>query len=138
MGGCDALWAGVPVVTLPLDRMASRVCASLCTAVGFSSEMVVQSYQAYEERAVLLGIDHLQRKELRQQLRDARASCPLFDTHMRTRDFERLLKAIWERHAEGQAPCTLAVESLPPPPLDARRTPCHIPYDPKAHNLDVP
>ena len=31
---CDVLWAGVPIVTLPLRRMASRVCASLVTAAG--------------------------------------------------------------------------------------------------------
>merc|ERR1712008_334698 len=110
--GCDALWAGVPVVTLPLERMASRVCASLCTAVGLEREMVVQSFEEYEERAVLLGVDHVRRKALRQQLRDARLNCPLFDTHMWTRDFERLLQTIWGRHAEGAAPQTFAVEKL--------------------------
>jgi len=136
--GCDSLWAGVPVVTLPLERMASRVCASLCTAVGLEREMVVQSYEAYEEWAVVLGTDHTRRKELRQQLKDARSSCPLFDTHMWTRDFERLLTAIWERHAEGEAPQTFALEKLPPPLLAARCSPHHIPYDPRAHNLDVP
>ena len=43
--GCDVLWAGCPMVTLPLERMASRVAASLCHATGLGHEMVVQSQQ---------------------------------------------------------------------------------------------
>mmetsp|Transcript_24123 Transcript_24123/g.75676 ORF Transcript_24123/g.75676 Transcript_24123/m.75676 type:complete len:888 (-) Transcript_24123:416-3079(-) len=32
--GCDVLWSGCPIITLPLERMASRVAASLCYAIG--------------------------------------------------------------------------------------------------------
>ena len=35
------LWGACPMVTLPLERMASRVAASLCYATGLGSEMVV-------------------------------------------------------------------------------------------------
>jgi len=37
------LWGGCPMVTLPLERMASRVAASLCYATGLGPEMVVNS-----------------------------------------------------------------------------------------------
>jgi len=43
--GCDVLWGGCPMVTLPLERMASRVAASLCYATGLGPEMVVASQQ---------------------------------------------------------------------------------------------
>lgn len=43
--GCDVLWGGCPMVTLPLERMASRVAASLCFATGLGHEMVVNSQQ---------------------------------------------------------------------------------------------
>lgn len=43
--GCDVLWGGCPMVTLPLERMASRVAASLCYATGLGHEMVVNSQQ---------------------------------------------------------------------------------------------
>ena len=46
--GCDVLWGGCPMVTLPLERMASRVAASLCYATGLGPEMVVSSQQEYE------------------------------------------------------------------------------------------
>lgn len=39
------LWGGCPIVTLPLERMASRVAASLCYATGLGAEMVVSSQQ---------------------------------------------------------------------------------------------
>ena len=39
--GCDVLWGACPMVTLPLERMASRVAASLCYATGLGPEMVV-------------------------------------------------------------------------------------------------
>jgi protein O-GlcNAc transferase len=38
--GCDVLWGGCPMVTLPLERMASRVAASLAYATGLGHEMV--------------------------------------------------------------------------------------------------
>ena len=49
--GCDVLWGGCPMVTLPLERMASRVAASLCYATGLGPEMVVSSQQEYEVRS---------------------------------------------------------------------------------------
>jgi hypothetical protein len=48
--GCDVLWGGCPMVTLPLQRFASRVAASLCHATGLGDEMVVCSQKEYEDR----------------------------------------------------------------------------------------
>lgn len=39
--GTDVLWAGLPMVTLPLEKMATRVAGSLCLATGVGEEMVV-------------------------------------------------------------------------------------------------
>ncbi len=44
------LWSCCPMVTLPLERMASRVAASLCAATGLGHEMIVSSQQEYEEK----------------------------------------------------------------------------------------
>ena len=54
--GCDVLWGGVPMVTLPLERMASRVAASLCAATGLGAEMVVSSQQEYEDKVRGAGV----------------------------------------------------------------------------------
>jgi len=39
--GTDILWAGLPMVTLPLEKMATRVAGSLCLATGLGEEMIV-------------------------------------------------------------------------------------------------
>ena len=44
--GCDALWAGVPMVTLRGVKMASRVGASLVEAAGMP-ELVTDSLEEY-------------------------------------------------------------------------------------------
>ena len=102
--GCDVLWGGCPVVTLPLERQASRVCASLCAATGLGAEMIVGSLAEYEERAVALGLDPGARGALRERLRAARRTCPLFDTRRWVRDLERVLRRMWVVHCEGRGP----------------------------------
>jgi len=102
--GCDVLWAGAPIVTLPLERMASRVAASLCAAAGFGDEMIVSSQQEYEERAVFLGLNHTYRENLRQRLKASRLSNPLFDTRRWVSNFERVLFKMWDIHCEGRGP----------------------------------
>lgn len=62
--GCDVLWGGCPMVTLPLERMASRVAASLCYATGLGHEMVVSSQQEYEVSSPQCHIVGLCSKEL--------------------------------------------------------------------------
>ncbi|KAL1915529.1 uncharacterized protein VTP21DRAFT_6653 [Calcarisporiella thermophila] len=54
---CDILWSGTPIVTYPRyeHKMCSRVAASIAKATGFEREMVVNSEQEYEERAVALA-----------------------------------------------------------------------------------
>ena len=54
MVGMDVLWAGTPVLTLPLETLASRVAASQLYALGFPN-LVAESRKEYEEIAVRLG-----------------------------------------------------------------------------------
>lgn len=53
----DILWSGTPVLTWPKHRykMASRVAASIVNATGLGERLIVDSEQAYEERAVELA-----------------------------------------------------------------------------------
>ncbi|KAG6529291.1 hypothetical protein ZIOFF_011488 [Zingiber officinale] len=78
--GTDVLWAGLPMVTLPLDKMATRVAGSLCLATGVGEEMIVYSLKEYEERAVGLAENPVRLQALSSRLKAARMTCPLFDT----------------------------------------------------------
>jgi protein O-GlcNAc transferase len=42
--GTDVLWAGLPMITLPLEKMATRVAGSLCLATGVGEEMIVDRF----------------------------------------------------------------------------------------------
>jgi predicted O-linked N-acetylglucosamine transferase (SPINDLY family) len=77
---CDALWAGVPVITCVGRTFASRVAASALTAVGLP-ELITQDLQEYEHRAVQLAREPERLRELRQRLAAQRQRSPLFDTH---------------------------------------------------------
>ena len=108
--GCDVLWGGCPIVTMPLERMASRVAASLCNATGLGEHMVVSNRQEYEDRAVELGLDNQKREWLRSSLRSRRSTCALFDTARWVRNFEGLLAQMWKIECEGRGPRDFEVD----------------------------
>ncbi len=96
----DALWVGVPLVTLTGRTFASRVGASLLNAAGVP-EFVVQSWDDYFSLARSLALDPSGLRPIRQKLARNRLSCPLFDTVGFTRDLERLYIAMWQQHQKG-------------------------------------
>eukprot|EP00775_Hariotina_reticulata_P003146 gene3146-3423_t len=108
--GCDVLWGGCPMVTLPMERMASRVAASLAYAAGLGPEMVVSSQAEYEERAVLLGSNRAVREQLRARLEFTRLTCPLFDTEGWVKNLERVYFKMWDIHCEGNGPRTFELQ----------------------------
>ncbi|MGC2459104.1 MAG: glycosyltransferase, partial [Gallionellaceae bacterium] len=75
---CDALWMGVPVITLEGDRMASRMTASILSAIGHA-EWIVHSEADYVARVAALAKDVELRKALRSAQRERMAGSPLCD-----------------------------------------------------------
>lgn len=103
----DALWCGVPVLTVPGATFASRVAASLVTACGLP-EMVCADASAYVARAVALADDLGALRAAQRHLLEQRDRLPLFDSRRYARNFDALLQRMWERHAQGLAPDHLA------------------------------
>jgi predicted O-linked N-acetylglucosamine transferase (SPINDLY family) len=103
---CDALWAGLPVLTCPGESFASRVSASLVTNAGLP-EMVVASLRDYERRAIELGRDRKGLGEIASKLRGLRSRCPLFGTSGFVRDLERAFRAMVERSPVRSAPVVI-------------------------------
>ena len=108
----DALWAGLPVLTMAGQQFAARVGASLLTAAGLP-ELITTTPADYEALALALAQDPAQLAALRQRLADTRLSCPLFDTAGFTRNFEAALTAIHRRHLAGLPPADLDLENQP-------------------------
>lgn len=109
----DALWAGLPVVTMLGETFASRVAASLLTAAGMA-ELVTASLADYEELAVRLAADPERLASLRRRLAETRMTVPLFDSRRFTRHIERAYDMMWDIHRNGQPPHAFAVPPLPP------------------------
>lgn len=89
----DALWMGMPVVTLEGRSFASRVAASLLHAVGLP-ELVTSTQEGYETLAIRLARDAEYRASLRAHLAAARQTSSLFDTVGFTRKWESALSQI--------------------------------------------
>ena len=66
--------------------------------------------QEYEEKAVELGLDHEKRLDLRRRLKDARLTCPLFDTTQWVQDLEKVYFKMWDIHCEGRGPRTFDIQ----------------------------
>jgi len=110
----DALWAGLPVLTLMGDSFASRVAASQLHAVGLP-ELAVDSLQAYQAKALTLARDPHAMSKLKAKLAANRGQCALFDTARFTRNLERAYRTMWLRAERGQPAETFHVEETSRP-----------------------
>ncbi len=99
----DALWMGVPVLTVPGRSFAARVCASLVRAAGIP-ELVCDSPAEYVRRAVELGRDRATLRPLRERLIAGRGSAILFDTPGLVRNLEALFQGMWADFVAARLP----------------------------------
>ena len=90
---CDALWAGLPVLTRRGSAFASRVASSLLTAAELP-ELIAEGWDDYEALALALARDPARLAGLKQKLATAHKAAPLFDTTRLTRDLEALYRGM--------------------------------------------
>lgn len=99
---CEALWMGVPVVTLAGQTHAGRVGMSLLTHVKLA-ELVAENLQAYVDIAVGLAHDLEHLAILRQGLRDRMKRSPLMDAASFTRALEQAYREMWKKYCEANS-----------------------------------
>jgi len=93
---CEALWMGVPVVTLEGRTHASRVGASLLGALGLE-ELIAHTPQQYVAVAAAWAADRERLARLRRSLRARMQQAPLTDARSFTRGLEEAYRAMWRR-----------------------------------------
>jgi predicted O-linked N-acetylglucosamine transferase (SPINDLY family) len=93
---CEALWMGVPVVTLVGDRVLGRYGLSLLRAVGFA-DGIAEDEQTYVLRAAALAGNTDRLIELRRTLRSTLAGSPLCDKHGAAHAIEQAFRRMWRR-----------------------------------------
>jgi protein O-GlcNAc transferase len=96
---CEALWMGVPVVTLVGNRHVSRMGLSILSTVGLT-EVIAQTPEDYLQICIKLAnnINYLQ--ELRVNMRERMQHSPLMDGPTFTRDLETNYQKMWETWCE--------------------------------------
>jgi protein O-GlcNAc transferase len=100
---CDALWMGVPVVTLEGDRHAARVGASLLGTIGFEAG-IARSPDDYVGTAALMAENPALFATARRSLRSELARSPLTDHMGFAAIFEDALRALCQMHCAGERP----------------------------------
>ncbi|MHB1204219.1 MAG: O-linked N-acetylglucosamine transferase, SPINDLY family protein [Rhodospirillaceae bacterium] len=99
----DALWSGLPLLTVPGPRFGSRIAASFLRALGLD-DLIVPTLEAYEARAVHLATHPEELGALRARLAANRESRPLFKIEAFCRALEACLDRIHQDHIPAAAP----------------------------------
>ena len=91
---CEALWLGVPVITLAGNTHASRVGASLLSNIGVP-ELIAYTRDEYIDIASSLARDGSRLNLYRRDLRNIMKNSPLTDAVKFTANLERLFRQMW-------------------------------------------
>ena len=102
----DALWAGLPIVTLMGESFASRVAGSLLNAIQLP-ELITGSRAEYESLAIDLATNPEKLGLIKQKLVKNRLSTPLFDTPLFAKYIESAYRQMYERHHLGLPPASI-------------------------------
>jgi predicted O-linked N-acetylglucosamine transferase (SPINDLY family) len=105
---CDALWAGVPVLSCAGQSFASRVGASVLTAAGLA-ELIAENPADYESKALELARNRELLQSIRRRLEARRTDAALFDTTRYTRQLEAAYLTMTQGARRGQAPAAFDV-----------------------------
>jgi predicted O-linked N-acetylglucosamine transferase (SPINDLY family) len=99
---CDALWMGVPVISLAGRTAVSRAGSTLLSNVGLG-RLVARSAEQYAELAVELIRDPAELAALRRELRGRIESSPVMDAPRFARDLEAAFRTVWREWCEKRA-----------------------------------
>jgi predicted O-linked N-acetylglucosamine transferase (SPINDLY family) len=98
---CEAIWMGVPVLTMVGNNHRSRVGLSLLSALGLQDQFVANNVEDYIARAITWGLSPQPLYNVRTTLRPRMASSPLCDEIKFTRTLEATYRDLWRAWACG-------------------------------------
>jgi predicted O-linked N-acetylglucosamine transferase (SPINDLY family) len=98
----DALWMGIPVVTLRGERFVSRFGVSILSNIGLP-HLIAESPQEYAAKAIALAGDVEHLTQLRGSLRERLSRSPLCDGAGFARDLEALYRRMWKAWCQSQS-----------------------------------
>jgi protein O-GlcNAc transferase len=104
----DALWAGLPVLTLMGHTFPGRVSSSLLSAMSLS-ELVTHTQEEYEALAIELAMNPPKLVDIKAKLAKNRLTAPLFDTPLFTKNLEAAYTKMYERYQADLEPDHISI-----------------------------
>jgi predicted O-linked N-acetylglucosamine transferase (SPINDLY family) len=107
----DALWGGLPVLTMIGKGFPARVAASLLNALGLP-ELITDNEKDYEYLALELASNPEKLTKIKNKLIMNRMSKPLFNTEIYTKHLENGYQQVYQNYIEGNKPKTININHL--------------------------
>lgn len=104
----DALWSGVPLLSILGQTPAARLGASLLNGFGMP-ELILPNLDAFKRTAIELAHDHDKRQALHERVLHQRQESRLFDIQRHTRKLEAGFEEMWANYLAGNGPKRIEV-----------------------------
>ena len=92
----DAIWAGLPVITMIGKSFSSRYASSILCSAGLS-DLITERIEDYINLAIRLATNSAELSNIKQRLLQNRNNCILFDTPKFTKNLEKAYSAAFEK-----------------------------------------
>ncbi len=112
---CDALMAGVPVLTLAGDFILNRAGRSIVEAAGpaeLMTHFVAENVEDYQQKAIHYALDFERFKSLKQGFQKQWPESPLMNSKAKVAAFEKAYEKVWDLHQQGEKPQSLEVAAI--------------------------
>jgi predicted O-linked N-acetylglucosamine transferase (SPINDLY family) len=106
----DALWMGLPVLTRPGSDFFSKIGSSHTINAGLT-DMVCETTQQYEDKAVKLANNPDLLNEIRERLLTTRDEQPLFDVSRFVKHLEAAYQQMFDHQQAGEKPASFRVKA---------------------------
>ncbi len=114
--GAEALWQGLPLITIMGEVSSARGAASILTALEMP-ELIVQDFDEYEQLAIFYATHPAEYAAMREKLKAKRYTAPMYNTKLTVKHIESVYKLAWERYQAGLPPTPIDVPEILDPAL---------------------
>ncbi len=112
----EALWQGLPLITIMGEVSAARGAASILAALEMP-ELIVQNHDDYEQLAIYYATHPQAYTVMKEELQAKRYTAPMYNTKLTVKHIERAYRMAWERHQTGLPPASFDVPEIDDPEL---------------------
>jgi protein O-GlcNAc transferase len=114
--GAEALWQGLPLISIFGEVPSARGAASILTSLEMP-ELIVKDFDEYERLAIFYATHPDEYAAMREKLKAKRYTAPMYNTKLTVKHIESAYKLAWERYQAGLPPAPIDVPEILDPEL---------------------